>query len=248
MTDSRIQSPGVTSVSLSRRELLTLSAAGLLSATLLRQGSFTRVAEASAPDDAPGNAPTCAIGVNPLGAEDETVVDAGSFEHGDAGFVDSGVRFRVLGLCPSADPDALALLEWLTVDVSYAPYHDTPFLAWSFRNGTCPQTSAPLTITVPVEEQTGLQLVITCKLAGVDEPVQSTVRLVTGQEEGTPKLVAGTYVVALAGLGHDLPGWQQHQLVTESDADGHLCQRLYEAAGDEHHAVRCPHLLVSIGS
>jgi hypothetical protein len=232
---------------MSRRRLLALGAGGMLSLTLARPGSFVQTAEAKPAKGQPSRvvAPL-SIGFNSGGADDVVLIDAGSLPSGDPELALRGARFKVLELCPSNDPVALETLQWLTVDVAYTPYHDTHFLAWSFYNGSVPRLSAPLAVTVPIEEPAGLHLLVSYQIAGASELVQSVVRLSTGQESGTPKLATGIYVVALAGTDGTLPDWRKHQLVTESTETGRTCWVLYEKVRADYVAARIPHLLVSI--
>ncbi len=247
MTRSRTQAIGALDASLSRRKLLLLGTTGVLSVALLRSGNVLQRAEASAqPRHALGTAAPLSVGFSPAGLDHTLVIDAGRLESGDTRLVGEGARFKILGLYPANDPAAHASLDWLTIDISYAPYHDTPFMAWSFRNGPVPRSSSPFTVTVPVEESAGLNLLVSYRLAGAVAPVESTIRFAAGRESGTPKLAEGVYLIALPDAHQALPDWQQYELLPESlDGD---CDRLclYERLQAEYVPVQRPYVAVSI--
>jgi hypothetical protein len=238
---------GALEIPLSRRKLLFLGATGAVSIALFRPGGGVQTAEAR-PAKNPGTQtkPPFAVGLNSGDAFDTIIIDPGGLSSGDPSFTRAGTRLRVLGLCPEGNPAALGAIDWMTVDIGYAPYHDTPFLAWSFRNGPVPQISSPLTITVPVDGSQGLQLIVAYRRIGSAEPVRSTIRFATGTDSGVPKLVDGIYLVALPDSSGSLPDWRKHQLLTEGEDASNEGLCLYEKQQSSLVPSNRPHLMISI--
>lgn len=237
---------------MTRRQLLVLGATTAFSVAFLRAGGPASTVTHDTPPVTRFQRPEhLALGYtsgSTVNAE-SLVIDASSLPDGSARLAGEGARFRIHGLNPTTDTSALALVEWLTIDVSYVPYHDTPFQAWTFVNGTVPRVSSPLAITVPIEESTGLQLLVAYKLAGASGPVQSTVQFSTGAQRGAPKLAEGTYLIGLPDANNVLPDWNQHHLLVESTSGSsrqHNILHLYEESSGVNIPARRPHVLLSI--
>lgn len=227
----------------SRRNLLRVSGAGALSVAFFRHTDFTLTAEAK---PANGNkrqsvAPF-ALGLNQTGA---TIVDPTSIAAGESRLLAEGSRFKVHGLRPTGNPEMLASLDAMSIDVVYAGHPEAPFMAWSYRSKPVPQESVPYSIIIPVGVE-GMQLLVSYRLAGASEAVQSTVTLATGTESGAPKLTPGLYLLALPDMNQSLPDWKSHQLLEVTGDDGCVHPCLHEKVRNEFVPSNRPHVLVSI--
>lgn len=229
----------------SRRSLLQAGAAGLATVALFRDGSFARTVEAK-----PGNGGNAvraplAVGFNNAINGDTFVIDPASMVAGDAELGSRGAKIRVLGIQPARDHSVLSQIDSMSIDIVYPAGPNAAFMAWSYRSQPVPQVSAPLTISVPVDAS-GLQMIVSYRQAGADDEVQSTVHLVTDAQDRQPKLVTGTYLIAIPDDNHQLPDWSRHELKTLHGEDGSEQLCLCEMGGTDHAPVRCPHVVVSV--
>lgn len=221
----------------SRRNLLQAGAAGLATVALFRDGVFSGIAEATQASTVP-----LAVGFNPATAGDLRVIDPAGLAHGNAGIAEQGASVRVLGLQPAGDMSILGQIESMFIDIAYPASPEMPFMAWSYNSRPVPQVSAPVTFRVPVAGS-GLQMIVTYRLAGADEAVQAAVQLVTSDEAGKPKLETGTYLIVIPDDSHALPDWNQMQVVSMTGEDGQERPCLCDSGQAP---SRCPHVAISI--
>jgi len=228
-TDNTNQS-NLPRATLSRRRLIGLGAAGLLSALPVAAAAAGRNSLGSAlalrPSGAPAAMPlsigyashvaaghNCHGGAGEVASATQSVTLAQHLRQGDAALADTGATMRVLGLYPQDDPSALASVQSLALDVYYAPYHDASFTAWSFVNGSTPRVSAPFAFNVPLAASTGLQFGLSYLQAGATSPLDMRLRFSLGGEHNVAKLQKGTYILALPNANAALPDWRNHRLL-----------------------------------
>jgi hypothetical protein len=234
---------------LTRRRLLMLGTAGVLSTVLGRWERIGEVLESGTRIGRAGSrGPSLPVGYwsgadDASATEQAAVVAADRLQTGDTRFARDGARLAIRGLFPQLDPVALHGLEMLTVDVAYEPYHTTPFQAWSFFNGSTPRSSSPVALTLPVDAATGLNLVVTYRTTSMPEPIAVMARFALRDEDDTPKLRAGTYFVGLPDQHGTFPDWQQYQVQRDDGTNGCATGALScTASGHASH----PYLMLSV--
>jgi hypothetical protein len=217
-----------------RRNLLKLGAAGVLSLAVV--GSRPRLRLDTLAERA--GSPFLTLG---FWSGDDATADArfrpgmqpaAELRAGDTTFVSTGARLRILGMATTDVQANCADLAGTTIDVGFAPFHDTRFMAWSFANGGAASASPPAGFIVPIDAATGLNLTIGHRCASDATPTEIPLRLDVGRTSYEPKLRRGTYVI---GYRHPstgaLPDWSRYQL-RAADAENAGLKRYLYRAGD----------------
>jgi hypothetical protein len=209
-------------ITLDRRALLKLGAAGTLSTLLYAAGAdvpaFGGLLKTGNTASAALLQPASlgywtAAGADSGAGFKADMIAAKSLAAGDMSLVDSGVYLRVVGFGAGNDPSACAALASAAIEVDYRPFAEARYLAWAVENSHCVSTSASLGFTVPVAAKSGLSLSILHRGAGEDTEQEQTFKLSTGNRTNQLKLVSGTYIIAFRHpTTGKLPNWPAFQL------------------------------------
>lgn len=214
---------GWTNTPLTRRELLLLGSVGVASTMLagLRQAGpvdFAPLLNLGSRVVEPFS-----IGFWTNDSDDATsmaIVGAQRIASGEPRFLSDGARVSVYGLYPFDTPEAFAHLESIAIDVSYAPYHDLSFRAWSFTNGITPRTTAPVGVSIPVDATEGMTLNVSYRVSGATEATTAALHFTTGSAANVAKLREGVYLVALPDASQTLPDWRTQRVRANGTARG----------------------------
>lgn len=204
---------GIPNPTLSRRDLLLLSAAGAASIALsgaARVAPAVNLSPLASLLDTARQPFTIGFWDRNSAGTSAQLVDASSIASGNARFATDGARVSILGLYPRADAAALGHLESVAIDVLYAPFHDLEFRAWEFTNGATPRAGSPIAVNVPVDADTGLSVRLTYRLAGAEAATSSTATFALDSDPRSTKLREGVYLIALPDANAALPSWSRY--------------------------------------
>lgn len=134
----------------------------------------------------------------PMLADASHIIEARSLSSGDAEFVRRGARVTIFGLeGMESTPDSDGITSF-ALDVAYSGTDGVqPLLvhAWRFAKGPVAHFSPSTSFVVPVEGDSGLNLILeTTDAAGVAKRTEC--RFTVGIEPGLPKLLRGLYALA----------------------------------------------------
>jgi hypothetical protein len=231
-----------------RREFLKLGASGaavfalpdvnLFGAQLVRPaGAPASVAAAGLPRLAVAYCAQTAASASASAAVDRATAHAArlrpaeQLRAGDARLARDGAKLTLSGVVPDGSTLALA-----RVQVDFQPFHSTPFHAWSYAAGSAAKQA---NFSVPIDAATGLNLWVDVQHAGEAAPRTTVLRFAVGDDAGTAKLRAGTYVVALDSAAG---GWSDYRL---EPLDQHNLG-LYRVTGRGGVPANQPHLLLTV--
>jgi hypothetical protein len=195
-------------VRFSRRTLLRLGAAGLVSLAFAPAVGAGRTAIRSTSHQ--GTLPIT-IGYAPFADDSEgtRVIDAESLRSGQSHFQQSGATLKLYGFCTDEAETRAAQVERLSLDVSFAPFHDTVFRAWSFQNSISASSSCPTAMTVPIDAGHGLNMQMSVQQVA-DGPSRHVPLQLAVNGGGSPKLREGYYFVGLPDQSGSLPEWDSY--------------------------------------
>ncbi|HVB66011.1 MAG TPA: hypothetical protein VNE17_14880 [Nitrolancea sp.] len=197
-----------------RREFLKVGSAGAM-ATLALGSELSGIPELSSLAQAAGLQLTSPLSIGFWdGSATSKVVSANSLARGDRSFDQSGVRLKFCGIRSTSGSAAFADIVSLTIDVNYRPYTDTRFLAWMLNNSGYQKKSSSLSVVVPITATNGLGLIVGLQAPGTAVQ-QVPVTLSTKSGLFTPKLLEGSYFIAISGSSNLGVNWSEYRAVAD---------------------------------
>jgi hypothetical protein len=202
-------------VRFSRRTLLRLGAAGLVSLAFAPAVGAGQAAIRSTSQ--PATLPIT-IGYAPFAddGEEATIIDAESLGSGQSHFPHSSASLKLHGFCTDKAETRVAQVEKLSIDVSFAPFHDIVFRAWSFQNSIPASSSCPTAMTVPIAASHGLNMNLTVQQTA-DSPTLHIPLQLAANGSDKPKLREGHYFLGMPGQDSSVPKWDDYVLRNDPD-------------------------------
>jgi hypothetical protein len=160
--------------------------------------------------------------------QDTGVIDASSLKVGEPSFHESDIKLNLRGFTTHNDGGGAAELHRLMVDISFAPFHDTLFHAWSFQNDATTLCSCPSAMTVPIDGNHGLNMLLSAQQHSDSALREIPIQLAIERADDVPKLLKGHYFVGLPGRDGALPRWNEY--VVRNDPGIPAVERLTRSA------------------
>lgn len=137
------------------------------------------------------------------------MMPADALVEGDPSFASKSARISISSMISNVSPDALRDVQEISLNIDYRPFNPVSFEAWRFQNALVPKQTTPMSLVVPVDSSTGLNLSWHIRQCGEPSGTWTTQRLGIGSDRHLPKLRCGIYCIALLCEGKQNVNWRR---------------------------------------